>query len=330
MPNQSLSAAVNVSVVEDIEDLAELADAWEQLLASSSNSVFLTLAWQQEWWRAFGGERLLVVVATRDGQPCAIAPLFAEDQMLFFVGSGGSDYLDFIGGPDEQCLTAMLAAAISKLPEFGGIGLYHLRKDSPTSLLLKGVARRLGLELHHEGSMGAPYADLGDPQSVSYLVERAGVRKEESRMRRAGALEIREANESQVQDWLDEFFEQHEARWQAAGKAGINEDSARSFYRAVIPRGLRDGWVHFTTLAWRERPVAFDISFRHGTRQITYLVSRDASIRGYSPGRVLGAQVIGAAVKAGVRIFDFGLGEEQYKLRGATAVAHVSNWLLSP
>ena len=33
----------------------------------------------------------------KNGKPVLLAPLFADTGMVFFTGSGGSDYLDFIG-----------------------------------------------------------------------------------------------------------------------------------------------------------------------------------------------------------------------------------------
>lgn len=41
--------------------------------------------------------QLMLILAERNGQPVALAPLFADSGMVYFVGSGGSDYLDFVG-----------------------------------------------------------------------------------------------------------------------------------------------------------------------------------------------------------------------------------------
>ena len=58
---------------------------------------------------------------------------------------------------------------------------------------------------------------------------------------------------------------------------------ARGFYRAIVRRGVREGWLRFTALMWRGAPAAFDISLRRHGRQLTYLVARDSSIRTHSP-----------------------------------------------
>ncbi len=330
MSNAAADTRLAVRVLEDFEDPTLSRERWESLLASSTDLAFLTRDWQREWWRAFGGDRLLLVIAERQGEPFAIAPLFALEEMLFLVGSGGSDYLDFIGELDEPTLAAMLDAARRELADFAGVGLYHVPLESKTTRLLPGVAARLGLELQREKGMIAPYADLTDAATVAQLVGRRSVRKEEARMRRAGPLRVRTAAGEELEEWLELFFAQHASRWRAAGEEGLERDDARSFCRAIVHSGHEAGWLRFTMLEWRGAPAAFDISLIRGQRQLCYLVSRDTSIRAYSPGRVLQAHVVKGALEAGARCFDYGLGEEEYKLRCASGVTEVANWFLYP
>jgi CelD/BcsL family acetyltransferase involved in cellulose biosynthesis len=314
-------------VLHDFDELGVTAAAWNGLLAGSTDVVFLTLEWQCEWWRAFGDEQLLLVVAERDGGACAIAPLFVAKEMLFLVGSDGSDYLDFIGELDEATLAAMLDAARRELPECVGVGLYHVPLRSPTTALLPGVAELMGLKLFREGGMRAPYSELEDPVRVKELVARRSLRKAESRMERAGALRFATAAEHELDEWLELLFEQYAARW---GDADVIAERARRFYRAIVHRGHREGWVTFSMLEWRGAPAAFDITLIRGERHLSYLSSRDPSISEHSPGRILQRYVVKAAVDAGARIFDYGLGEEEYKLHDASGVEEVANWFLYP
>ena len=317
---------IPVRVLADFAELGAAADAWDGLLSHATNAVFLTLDWQREWWRAFGEERLLLVIAERAGAVRAIAPLFAVDEMLFLVGSDGSDYLDFIGELDEMTLAAMLEAARQELSGFVGVGLYHIPLRSPTTTLLPGVAKLMGLKLFREGGMSAPYADLRDPRTVQQLLARRSVRKAEARMQRQAPLRIRTAEGHQLDEWLELFFEQYAARWQAAGI----DPNARSFYRAIVHRGHAAGWLSFSMLEWRDAPAAFDMSLVRAARSLSYLSSLDPSIREHSPGRILQRYVVKAAVDAGVAIYDFGLGDEEYKLRDASGVDEVGNWFLYP
>lgn len=330
MTSAAADTGLAITVLEDFEDPALDWSRWDELLAAGTDVIFMTLDWQRQWWQSFGGERLLLVVAEQQNEPFAIAPLFVTDEMLFLVGSGGSDYLDFVGVPDEQALAAMLDSARRRVSGFAGIGLYHVPLHSRTTALLPGVARRLGLELHREGAMTAPYADLSDAATVEALIARRSVRKEEARMARAGELRVRVAASDELDRWLALFFAQHASRWHGLGETGLERANARAFCRAIVHAGHWAGWLRFTMLDWRGAPAAFDISLVHGNRQLCYLVARDPSIRAHSPGRVLQAQVIRDALARDMRWFDYGLGDEDYKLRAASGATEVANWFLYP
>jgi CelD/BcsL family acetyltransferase involved in cellulose biosynthesis len=325
------ATGLRVSVLEDFDAPALDARRWNGLLArSATDVVFLTAEWQRLWWQAFADEQLLIVLAERDGEAVALAPVFAVEGSVSLVGSGNSDYLDFIGPPDEAVLAAMLEAARDAADDFSGIELYHLPLDSPTTAMLPGLAARLGLELHSEDAPGGPYAELADAELAERLTARRSARKEEARMRRSGELNVRAAESAELDALVDLFFEQHGERWQAAGERSFDRRGSREFVRSVVHAGHGEGWVRLTVLEWKGQPAALDISAIRGATQLTWLVSRDPSIREYSPGRVLRAHVIREARAAGIRRFDFGLGEEDYKLRDASGVTRLANWFLYP
>ncbi len=331
MTRAAAATSLRVSVHEDFSAPALDAGRWDALLARSPTDViFLTAEWQRLWWRAFADEQLLIVLAERDGQELALAPLFAVEGSVSLLGSGNSDYLDFIGRPDEAVLGAMLRAACDAAEDFSGIELYHLPLDSPTTAMLPGLATRLGLELHREDAPGGPYAELADRELVERLTARRSVRKEEARMRRADELRVRIAGSEELDALVEKFFEQHAARWRPAGERSFDRPGSREFVRSVVHAGDRDGWARLTVLEWQGQAAALDISVIRGPTQLTWLVSRDPSISEYSPGRVLRAHVIRDALEAGIRRFDFGLGEEDYKLRDSSGVTRLANWFLYP
>jgi CelD/BcsL family acetyltransferase involved in cellulose biosynthesis len=331
MTKTAAVAGVQVQVLDDFDASRLDRRAWNGLLATGpTDVVFLTNEWQRLWWKLRGDERLVLVIAERNGRALALAPLFAVEGSLSLVGSGGSDYLDFIGRPDECLLAAMLDAARDAAPDFSGIELYHVPVDSPTTALLPGVAARLGLELHREEVAGAPYAELADAELVERLTARRSVRKEEARMRRAGAARVRQAQADELEPLVELFFEQHAARWRPAGEESFELRGAREFVHAVAAAGHRGGWSRLTLLEWGGRPAAIDISLLRGSTQLSWLVSRDPTIREHSPGRVLRAHVVLEALRAGRHRFDFGLGEEDYKLRDASGVTRLANWFLYP
>src|SRR5437870_4691572 len=129
--------AVRIRVLDGFNDATFGPEQWNQL-ALRSGSVFLTWEWQRAWWESFGRGQLLLIAAERHGEPFALAPLFADSGMVFLVGSGGSDYLDFLGDiSNPEALDAMMRAARNRVQEFDGFRFYHVLEGSPTGEALR-------------------------------------------------------------------------------------------------------------------------------------------------------------------------------------------------
>src|SRR5438046_2227682 len=109
---------LTTAVLPGFDDPAACPAAWGRLAAAGpTRTVFQTWHWQKAWWDSFVRGDLLLVLASRAGRPVALAPLFADGGMVFFVGSGGSDYLDFVGDTsDPGVLDALLGTARERVP----------------------------------------------------------------------------------------------------------------------------------------------------------------------------------------------------------------------
>ena len=159
------ASTLTTSVIRSFDDPALNSGRWNRLLCrGETDVVFLTWTWQRVWWEVFGRGQLLLVVVERDENLIAIAPLFCDCGMVFFVGSGGSDYLDFIGDTsDDSVLEAILRTARSEANGFLGFRFYHVPDHSQTINRLPRVAAALGLEPFDEGSLAAPMIAMQDP-----------------------------------------------------------------------------------------------------------------------------------------------------------------------
>src|SRR5262245_21980405 len=133
------NGALQVRVCNSFDDRSVPSpDAWNSLVeAGDTDVIFLTHGWQKTWWAVYGRGKLLLVSAWRDNRPELIASLFADSGMIFFVGSGGSDYLDFIGhGVALELIDAILLAAREQVPDFLGFRFYLVPDNSRTGRVL--------------------------------------------------------------------------------------------------------------------------------------------------------------------------------------------------
>jgi CelD/BcsL family acetyltransferase involved in cellulose biosynthesis len=309
-----------------------LASVWREVQANGqTDEVFQTIEWQQAWWETFGRGRLMLIAAERHGRPVALAPLFADGGMVFFVGSGGSDYLDFIGDvSDPDVLDAILISARNCVPNFAGFRFYHVPDQSMTGALLARAANRLGMRIFDEGELAAPLLDL-DASGTS-ATEKTSLVRHERWFHREGELIIEHSADGQaVKKHLDQFFRQHIERWQDTSFPSLFvDDNQREFYRRLATAGGDAGWLRFTRVIWNGRTVACHFGFNYGGKFFWYKPAFAIDLAKRSPGEVLLRNLLLLAMKEGCEAFDFGLGDEAFKSRFTSRVNYVRTWGLYP
>jgi CelD/BcsL family acetyltransferase involved in cellulose biosynthesis len=250
--------------------------------------------------------------------------------MVYFVGSGGSDYLDFVGDlSDPEALTCVLRTARDQVPNFAGFRFYHVPDTSNTGRRLAAAAARLGLCCRDEGGMQAPWLDLAaEPRAA----DKKRLIKCERSLEREGPLETRHFRHAQeILPQLDDFFRQHMARWDGRGRPSqFHDPTQQAFVRRVVEHGARAGWLRFTRLDWCGSPIAFHLGFSYRGTYLFYKPTFAVEFARRSPGQVLLRRVLAAAVDEGATRFDFGLGDEAYKRRFTANATQVRTWALLP
>jgi CelD/BcsL family acetyltransferase involved in cellulose biosynthesis len=308
---------------------------WNRVLAAGdSDVVFLTRPWQHAWWDVFGRGQLLLLAVEREGQLVALAPLFCDGGMIFFVGSGGSDYLDFVGDIGEaEVLDALLEGARRAVTDFVGFRFYHVPDRSRTGPRLQGAATRLRLTIFDEGELSAPALDLATrPEAGREAAAKLSLLRHQKFFERHGQLAVRHHREGKaIQPELDAFFAQHVARWAATPYPSLFHDlTQRRFYERLTEAAADAGWLRFTRVDWNGKPIAFHFGFCHGGSYLWYKPSFDIALARRSPGEVLLRHLLCAATEEGAHTFDFGLGDEPFKQRFATHINRVRTWGLYP
>lgn len=310
------------------------AGQWEELLQrSSTRTVFQTVQWQDAWWQAYGRGQRLYVSVEQGSRLLALAPLFAADRMAFFVGSGGSDYLNFLGDVgDPEVLTAILETVRLAIPDFIGCHFYHVPDDSGTSLSLRRAASQLGWDCYEEAVQVAPALQIADaPEAAAAASRKKSLLRKERYFDRAGTLEVIHLNRGDaIRPHLEEFFEQHRRRWAETKWPSLFCDPAHcDFYRRLTEQRGVD-WLRFTRIESNCRPVAFHFGFCYSGTFLWYKPSFAIDLARHSPGEVLLRQLLLRAIAERVELFDFGLGDEAFKDRFATVTRTVRNWGVYP
>ena len=202
---------------------------------------------------------------------------------------------------------------------------------SRTGARLADVAARLSLDIFDHGALPAPALALQpDPTAGQAAVSKKSLVRHENGLRRTGELTVRtDLRGDQAAEAVEVLFDQHIARWSGTPHPSLFLDPAqKAFYRRLVAENA--DWLRVARIDWNGAPVAVHLGFHHRGRYLWYKPSFDIALARRSPGEVLLRQLIGAAMAEGAALFDFGIGDEAFKMRFATEVRQVRTWGLYP
>lgn len=323
---------VSIRILDGFDDPSLDETAWQRLLnRGETDTIFLTQWWQQAWWEVFCRGQLLLLGVFRDDQLTGLAPLFSDGGMIFFTGSGGSDYLDFIGEiQGHNVLPGLLAKAIELVPGFVGFRFYHVPDASGTGLELQQVAEALGLACYDEGDTPSPAINL--KAAGTEVVRKKSLVRHQRFFEREGTLSIRHFSTAEdILPRLESFFEQHIKRWAVTPYPSLFLDPIqRRFYETLARSAKPNTWLRFTEVSWNDAPIAFHFGFSYGSTYMWYKPSFAIELMKHSPGEVLLRNLLLASMEEGAEVFDLGLGSEAFKERFATHTPRVRTWGLYP
>jgi CelD/BcsL family acetyltransferase involved in cellulose biosynthesis len=329
------NSEVNYHLLHGFEDKRISPEIWNNLVhAGSTDEIFLTWHWQKVWWDVFGRGELILIMAETNGKPFFIAPLFADDGMIFFTGSGGSDYLDFIGNPvNFIIMERILQMAKDRLPQFHGFLFYHIPEDSFTSGFLEKIAARNNWYFYKENEYVSPRLDLTEyPAKALNAINKKSLVRHETWFKNNGELQIDHFNNREdITPLLEQLFNQHIERWSLTPYPSLFlKPEERLFYRTMTELLAETGWLCFTRVSWNGNPVAFHFGFNYNGSFFWYKPGYDINMAKHSPGEVLLRQLLIRAIDENAKIFDFGLGDEAFKRRFSSRNIRVTNWGLHP
>ena len=274
------------------------------------------------------------------GHSAPLTPVAPDRKAVFFGASYHADYATVLAPPADlpgvaRAVTDALAAgatADDQHPEpWDVIDLRRLRCGDPAADELEVAfgARSAseGWTVVREREEVCPVLDLAPGLDFEgYLgtlgkKERHEVRR---KIRRAEATgEVRLDRSIDPLGDLDEFVDLHQEKWGADGLFPPTAGGAqsRAFFRGLFEHCGPDGLIALQFLTVGGRRIAAGVWFDDGETLYFYNAGVDPEARDLSPGVLLVARSIDAALQAGRSRFDFLRGDEPYKYGwGATDV----------
>ncbi len=331
--------AHQVSTVSRLDALNELEDPWQAVhRADSEATVFTSWAWMRGRLATLPDPWCVLVARSAGGGVDGLLPLRfvpAPDEgdarlTLAMAGSPLADYTGFLCVPEaqEQALAA-LASYVQDRLEWQRLEIRDTRDTRLEAFLSLFPPSRFEIQRHEPTP--CPYIDLEPFLGLEDPWEGYLRAAPKPRMRRkirsdmAGIHRLPGLRHTHVQDdgeaQISTMLKLWQLRW------GERPEAELAQYRSVFLSCFESGRLWLDILWDDDVPISGRLNFLDRKRRsfCDYITCFDPRYSEYSPGIVVAAHAIRAAIRGGYRTFDFLRGDEYYKFALGAKLRHSEN-----
>ena len=204
------------------ESFEGLKKNWKSLLRKSpATTFFQEYDWLSSWWKFYGSpSELCILLCIKENEIIGIAPLMVKrvarkripKKVLSFIGTGVSDYLDFIVKEDheEMVLFEFFKYIKEHRKEWDVVELFDVPQTSKLNLLISDLANRAGLVSYTEETSFCPYICL--PSSWEEFLaslrshSRSNMKRKAKLLRNKSNISFEKASPIKCQHYMKVFF----------------------------------------------------------------------------------------------------------------------------
>lgn len=320
--------------------LSDAASYWQNFEKTAAATPFQNFEWLNNWFDLIGRKSAtepFVVFAARESRLCMIVPFAIERKLgargLVWLGSQINDYNAPLIDPDWLSNLSVIEAHNIWKELTGSI-------DNVDFVELQKQPAKLGqFDNPFAGyrsrafSSNAYYLDL----SANWHSFYASLRSSKSRQRlkgkknglsRHGPLSFSQIrNPDGIQDAIGLLLNWKSAQLTARGARNpFLKSEMEDMIRAISNLPAADRFLRVYTLNIDGKPIAGSIVLvQNGVMNLFVTAYEFGAYRNYSPGTILHTKLMELAARAGLRQFDFSVGDEAYKSEWAGNTNEITN-----
>ncbi len=329
---------LQLKTLTTVDELAAIADSWDQLLSQSlNNSYSLSWTWLSHWLNVYlGNDRLLCVLVYDDARLVGIAPFWVKKlrqlgigrlRILRFIGSEEvcADHLDLIiSRKNSKAICAAiweeLHGPLRKEWDFWEYNFVPAMSPVLQSLTELADKDNRCLSMNITGFTICPYAMLPDSWET-YITSisrssRGNLKTSTELLTKAGNLQLRicDSHES-LPGYLETHMDLHRKSWNDRGQDGsYTTETFKRFHRELSQDLLSRGQLMLCSLELDGVAIGSFYGFIHEKVIYYYLLGVNrAAVPKAGIGRVLLGKCIEAAIGRKCTEFDMLRGFEEYK-----------------
>jgi CelD/BcsL family acetyltransferase involved in cellulose biosynthesis len=283
-----------------------LIEAWEEMArAYGDTGVFLSPAWFEPWWNAFGRpDRLFVAVLEQGGEPRAIFPCWTPDDADPLSASGRIEsltndhahYFDFlVAPPRRQTALQKFAGLVRQIKPRAKMKVEYLCEPDGTESGLYAELSRGRIPVHRYEAAYSPYLPLAPTTWEEYLKTiqskfKANLKRRRQKAEQIGTVSFEATQDlHRFEDRLSEAFDVEYRSWKGKEGTAIKcLPDVERFYRELVQRKPPSGRFHLFSLRLKGRMIAFNLCVSsHKTLFLLKTGYNDEEFSALSPGQLL-------------------------------------------
>ncbi|QDT12367.1 GNAT family N-acetyltransferase [Planctomycetes bacterium K23_9] len=320
------SADLTVRVVTDAAGFDGLKTEWNRLAPSIP---FRSFRWHRAWWKHFGVDRALLILAVYDQETCVgIAPLFVQrilsaGRVAQFIGSGevASDQQSILSAPNRETEVGAAIANWFTSDQNEQADLLQLDGIAPNSnafVAFASAAQQMNYSLIDRSTLHTWRIDLpGSMDEYISQLSKSCRRKVRTAVKRfeSGELNVSIASDPTEFEcnWMH-FVTLHQRRRTSLGDPGCFADGDfAAFLHNIAADFFRSGHLDMVCVSDNSGPIATEICFRDDHCSYAYQIGIDPDALKQNPGWLVNTASIRHAIELGLSEFDFCRGDFDYK-----------------
>jgi len=311
-----------VRKIDSVEEFEKLEPIWNDLLGRNETDViFLTYEWLHTWWRIYGHDRRLYILAVEDDdQTVGLAPLMQSGGVIRFIGTPNIDYCDFIGENKKVIVEEIISYLNRNRDEWSRVELSQIPEDSSTRNYLSNAAANAGLLSRMkkiETCYSYKFEGASEERREFSLKRGSSLKRFMNFFKKMGDLSLRcIENRDEIASLLPRFYHCHNTRWRDKTIGGKFEKADnRLFHDELVKVFDGDGRLKLMVLSYGETPLAYLYAFDYKGRLNLYNIATETFYEKKSAGIILLHLLTEKAVREGCGIIDFSRGEGSHKAR---------------
>ena len=303
-----------IRIISRAEELATLQPQWWELWRRAAAPPFLSPSWLLPWWQVFRPGELRSIAVLDGARLAGLAALYCDRARLLPVGIALSDYLDVLADPEDPHALPALALGVRELPEWDECSLEELPPGAAALALPTPECCGDGARAQSVCPVLALPRSLDGLGEAIPTMKLRKLRMARHRADRRGGFAVERVGSDGVGEFLRELARLHQARWQErGGSEALRGGLVEEFLAQTTPRLLSAGLARLFLLRLDGRCAGAYYGMSDGRRAYAWLGGFDPRFAHESPGTLLIAHAIEAAVAEGCREFHFLRGGERYK-----------------